>query len=237
MAEIFRTSRRTIDSREKMDYSLKMTNIHWGLFLISIGTMLVEFLIHVNDTDSRGQYFSTQNLFYALFSSLFFILLPIGAIENVKFDDLGGLGSYVMNSAILVAINLGITFLINFSITVIPFNVTPAEYYIFYANTAISEEFVFRGFGITAIRLLFQNFGGEKLGKTFIDINAVLITSLAFMLVHLGIYGENLTLLLSTLFGGLASGFFMIRTNNLLVPVTGHIFNNWVAYFYSQETL
>lgn len=83
---------------------------------------------------------------------------------------------------------------------------------------SIAEEFLFRGFLL------------KYLAKHTSSFKAVFWSSLLFSLVHLNPLAVVLTLPL-----GLLLGFIMLRTGNIIAPITAHfIFNTALIYIYGN---
>jgi len=84
---------------------------------------------------------------------------------------------------------------------------------------SIAEEFLFRGF-------LFK-----YLAKHTSAFSAICLSALAFSLLHINPLTVVLTLPL-----GLMLGFVMLRTGNIVAPITAHfIFNTAVVYIYRNS--
>lgn len=227
---------------------LKVTMLNYTIFfaLFSPVLSIIEYLIHVEDPDPT---FANNNLIFLLFSSTFLVLLLFMRIKLVKpgyyaqgiFRRFRGNEVVLIQSIIGFMSVLSVWFLTWFvELVAKTLEIMPVEIFLFYVNAGIAEEILYRMFGITMVKiglfLLFKVLGilqgkkNKKIKFTFINITAVGITSIIFMVSHLGVYGNQPIILLSTLFAGIVFGtLYVVFKNNPLPGMIGHVFNNMIA--------
>ncbi len=136
------------------------------------------------------------------------------------------------------------------------FNITDVEIYLFYSTSApIAETVVFQQVAITALKRLIPEPPLEDEAVAELNLGkrvrrpdeswtarimrnlqslarAGIITSisaLAFILVHLGVYGDDQLVLFSTFLTGCVYAASYYVTENFLVPFIAHMINNTIA--------
>jgi len=205
---------------------------------IGVGWMLFEIMVH----HDANRAFSIQNMiFLAMTSSsivLFLLLLVKGHAHLVNEGAFGGWGRVSMMTAgctaAFVVINVICGYLMEERGT---YFIGTIEIYLFYAVSApIAEESLYRVFICTVIVILvmgvFNLAGGKKnnqLKSLIANITAIAASGITFSLAHLGVYGDEPLMLLSTLLGGTVMATFYVYTKNPFVPLMAHLFNNVIA--------
>ncbi len=208
---------------------LKITEV---LIYLSLGATFVQFLRHIGDADPLGRDFAIQNLLFTILGSSFFAFLITGRLERVNFNQIGGIGRFGWEILLGMGLTLGINIFIAYFISLPKYQVTPAEYYLFFFNSAILEEVFFRGLILNIFRVILNalySATSTTVNRLFIDLNSVFLCALVFMFFHFGVYKGEPIILASTFLGGVVLGFVYVRSNNILSPMIAHVFNNMVA--------
>lgn len=99
---------------------------------------------------------------------------------------------------------------------------------LYYVFAGICEEAFFRAFLINIIIGIFTRKG--KKPRLIVLISAIVISSFAFMMAHLAVYGQNLPMLLSTLAGGFLLGTAYILTRDIGALAVAHGLKNVIGY-------
>lgn len=123
--------------------------------------------------------------------------------------------------AAIISLIASIEILLYFLKVVLRFTLAGVDMYFYYIMAAIMEELFFRYF-LTSLLYL-----KTRLSK--VPILIPFITALAFMLIHLGVYGNNPTMLLAMYFGGVIFALFFLVFQDISITITAHVFINIIS--------
>jgi len=215
-----------------MKYSL-------AIILFTTLVTIIEYWAHVNDTDELGKQFATYNLYYFFFVISFFPYWGISytpLLAKVKLADpqeFGGWGPIAIQCFVCIIATALVQIIIGLLIEPVKYSVSDIELYLFYVNSAIAEEVLFRNTIQGVLENIFTNRSKTKyviIGRLF----AIAVTATLFAWFHVGVYGQDIFLMISVLLGGVIFGLFYAMTGNLFIVIVGHIANNMVAVFSSD---
>ncbi|MEX2755470.1 MAG: lysostaphin resistance A-like protein [Candidatus Sigynarchaeota archaeon] len=180
-------------------------------------------------------------------------------VPNDEVDDVyGGWGRICLHAASATAAVLFVQIVIWVVIQQLPtFSITDIEWYLFFSTSApIAETVLFQQVTITALKHMIPeppredeavtelNLGkrapryqheswGARATRYMFSLARVLIitsiSSLLFMLVHLGVYADDPIVLFSTFLTGCVYAASYYVTENYLVPFIAHVVNNTIA--------
>lgn len=256
-----------LKSWERDTAPVKMLPVSRFLIMFCAITTFVEFVLHVFDADPSGRDFAWKNLVFSMFASSYFFLEATRKVEIVGPEHFGGYADIIFKQVLpaFFAVTLVQAF-ISFTLQFELFAIYDIEIYYFYLNAGWAEEVLMRVLFMTVMKhaipsppdegrqmtkLASWQVPARKRGKqptvqgaftTFMNgfaRAAVIITttSLAFMLAHYWVYGDNPWLLFSTFLTGLVFGTAYYTTGNYLASAIPHVLNNaWAAGVVMQNS-
>jgi membrane protease YdiL (CAAX protease family) len=109
--------------------------------------------------------------------------------------------------------------------------VSPVEMVFFFAFGGIMEEVLYRLFIMNIISGIIRKAGGKRLKNDYYISGSVAlaVSSIIFMVAHIGVYGSSPSKLLGALMLGFTFGFVYLISNNIFVPMFIHFVNNAFA--------
>ncbi len=205
------------------------TIISYILNLAGISIMLYIGVRYINSSDELARNFAVYAFLMSFLAFLGFIAIDYFDNREInlipkKFNEFK-VTSYVLITFITWIIGMIIDFVLKVSIRYAMEGYDQALYYVF---AGVCEEAFFRAFLINVIMGLLTK-KGEK-PHVITIIFALIASSIAFMLVHLQVYGNNLPMLLSTLLGGLLLGSVYIMFRDISANMSAHFLKNVGGY-------
>lgn len=226
-------------SMKLLDGHVYFTPTSLCFFAIGIGWMLAEYALHRDATPS----FAAQNLIFFWMASpgmaVSGIFLVMGRGHLVNEEIFGGWQRVIVETVACTIAVVLVNAIIGFFQERGTYFISTIEKFLFYALSApVAEESLYRVTICTVVVVVvmaaFDMAGWSKKNQQQVKLNvarvtAVLVSGVAFSLSHLGVYGDEPLMLLSTLIGGTIMATFYVYTKNPFVPLFAHFVNNALA--------
>lgn len=132
---------------------------------------------------------------------------------------------FVATAGALFMASVYIDFILKVTIRYALADIDQVLYYVF---AGVCEEAFFRAFIINVIIGLTTK--KDEKPKILVVITALIISSVAFMAAHLVVYGSNMPMLYSTLFGGFLLGIVYIALRDIGANMLAHSAKNALGY-------
>ena len=220
------------------DYRSKFDKIGYILVIMAIGIQGILWLLHMNDVDEYGQYFSYIAFYEFMFALVGFLLYD--AVNRRGFR-IRKKGFQKLQGALIIRLTIIIVgmALIQVLTQYIPLTVTDPEIAMAIVFAGPSEEVFFRGLLVSIVMTLFANVRGFEIPLPFGFLKqkkkisvwvliGIVITAMAFAGIHINYY-ENVNLLLGTFLCGLWLGITYWYWEDLTANIVAHTLLNLIV--------
>lgn len=205
------------------------TIISYILNLLGIGIMLYIGTKYINSSDELSVSFAEYSFLLAGFGIMGFFVIDYFDNREInlkpkmfnEFDTT----KFIMVTGALFFISVVIDFVMKLTIR---YALTDLDQVLYYVFAGVCEEAFFRACIINGIIGLTTK-KGEK-PSFLIIITALIISSVSFMACHLTVYGSNMPMLMSTLFGGFILGIFYLVFRDIGANMSAHSIKNAFGY-------
>lgn len=205
------------------------TLISFILNLLGIGIMLYIGFKYINSTDELSVGFAQYAFLMAGFAVAGFFTIDYFDNRQINIRPKMFNEFKTFNFIIVMFILLIGGMVIDFMTKVtIRYALSDMDQILYYVFAGVCEEAFFRAFIINGIIGLSTK-EGEK-PKFLVILTALIVSSFSFMAVHLQVYGSNMPMLISTLFGGFLLGGGYIIFRDISANMVAHSVKNAYGY-------
>lgn len=226
--------------RRKKDYDLYNpqlsihTRITYIAGMVCIGVLLYLGFRHIGDSDAAGQRFGFVTLLEGGFALIALLLTDTIRDHGLFPRPFRSLHEKFLKRVLIIFAGIAA---IQFIFIMIPLTARDLEIGLAIVFASVAEELFFRAFFISiAVR-----FGHDDRNKidlpqkkriSFIEIGIVILSSIAFALIHVNYYSD-MSLMLTVFFGGLWLGFMYWWTRDLTAVMIAHFLLNTMVVIQS----
>lgn len=205
------------------------TLISYALNLLGIVVMLYIGFKYINSSNEQDVAFARYSLLLGIFGILGFFVIDYFDNRQInlkpktfaEFDTT----RFLIVTVVLFFISMIIDAVMKLTIR---YALSDTDMVLYYVFAGVCEEAFFRACIINGI------IGGlTKKGKRpnfFVIITALMVSSVAFMMSHLQVYGTNMPMLMSTLAGGFILGGFYVIFRDIGANMIAHSVKNAYGY-------
>jgi membrane protease YdiL (CAAX protease family) len=203
------------------------TKIVFWAGIIAFGIQFYLGMMHVNDADAFGRNFGILALWEASFAFVGILLTDVVRGHGFPPQQFRDLDPKTLEKTLITFIIIAV---VQLAIFFIPLTISDYEMAMGIVFAAPAEELFFRAFLMSIfIRVGYDSqnkidlFGKKKI--SYVEIAGIIISSVAFMFLHVNYYG-NISAMLTVFFGGIALALIYWWWRDLTVVVFAHLLLN-----------
>jgi membrane protease YdiL (CAAX protease family) len=203
--------------------------ISYLLTVIAIGIMLYIGVKYINSTVVLERSYAQYAFLFVIFGLIGFFSIDYFDNRKIniypkKFNEIN-MFKFVVATGMMFIGGMMIDFV---TAVTIRYALSDLDLVLYYIFAAVCEELAFRVFLLNF--LIFILTRKSKLPHPIVLIIALLGSSIAFMAIHLQVYGSNMPMLVSTFFGGLLLGGGYIIFRDISANMMAHALKNGLGY-------
>ncbi|KKN53983.1 hypothetical protein LCGC14_0597210 [marine sediment metagenome] len=205
------------------------TAISYLLTIIAIGIMLYIGVKYINSVDTLERAYASWAFLFVVFGLIGFFAIDYFDNKQIniypkKFNEIN-MFRFVIATIIMFIGGMYIDFVTRLTIR---YALSDTDLILYYIFAGICEELFFRAFLLNF--LIFILTKKSKLPHPVVLLIALAGSSVAFMAIHLQVYGSNQAMLVSTLLGGflLGGGYLIFR--DISANMGAHALKNALGY-------
>lgn len=205
------------------------TAISYLLTLLGICVMAYIGIKYINDPDPLSRAYAQYAFLFVVFGLIGFFTIDYFDDRKInlypkKFNQID-VTKFVIVAFVLLIGGVVIDFVTKITIR---YALSDTDLILYYVFAGVCEELFFRAFIINFIIGIMTRKG--KKPRLVVILFALIVSSFSFAAIHLQVYGSNLPMLVSTLFGGFLLGGGYIIFRDISANMSAHCMKNAVGY-------